>query len=259
MSNLLLISIARKSDGIIVGDKTPSKTIRAIDMIRENVRKVTSSTKLRNGKSTRHSLDDEVGGVSVKYNILLHTTLVFVVVTAEDYERRIAFQLLEMLANAFDRSPSLMSAAASSKEYGMRRNGEYSKLASAALADYEDPTNVDTMARVQATIENTKNSLDSTITGLMKNVEIANDVEAKSAVLQDNTLGFKEGARKANCIQKKRGIMLTATIVGIIATVVIILVVLLIVVIVVNVCKGGGCEKEKDDDRRRLLRMLRLL
>ena len=251
MSNLLLISIARKGDGIIVADKTPSRASKAVDMIRENVRKVASSTKLRNGKSTRHSLDDEVGGLSVKYNILIHSTLVFVLVTVDDYERRIAFQLLEKLAAAFDQSPRLASSVATASEYGMRRNGECSKLTSQLLSEYEDPANADTMARVQAQIAETKGVLATNIQGILTNVDIAQNVENKAQELQVNAEGFNAGARQAKCMQQKRGIILTAIIIGVVTTVVAILVILVIVVIVINVCKGDACSN--DDKRLRLL------
>jgi hypothetical protein len=256
MSNLLLISVARKGDGIIVADKSPPRAPKAVDMIRENVKKVTSSTKLRNGKSTRHSLDDEVAGLSVKYNILIHSSLVLVVVTAEDYERRIAFQLLEKLAAEFDQSGALMGAVAASSEYGMRRQGECSKLIAGLLKEFEDPTNVDTMARVTAQIEATKGALGTAIAGIMVNVKMAEDIEVDANKLRDNTDGFKTGAKKASCMQQKRGIVLTLTIVGVVALVVVILVVLVILVIVINVCKGDACTS--DEEKKLLLRMLRM-
>ena len=178
--NLLYIAAARKADGVIFSDKSAPKAPSAVDLVKQNVKKVASSSKLRKGTSTRHSLDDEVNGLSVKYNILIHSTLVLVVVTSEDYERRLAFQLLEKLAASFDASATLGNKIAGASEYGLRRNGECSKLFASLLSEFEDPTKVDTMSRVQAEIEATKGVLASNIQGVLGNIELANEVEEKA-------------------------------------------------------------------------------
>jgi hypothetical protein len=178
--NLLYIAAARKADGVIFSDKSAPKAPSAVDLVKQNVKKVASSSKLRKGTSTRHSLDDEVNGLSVKYNILIHSTLVLVVVTSEDYERRLAFQLLEKLAASFDASATLGNKIAGASEYGLRRNGECSKLFASLLSEFEDPTKVDTMSRVQAEIEATKGVLASNIQGVLGNIDLANEVEEKA-------------------------------------------------------------------------------
>ena len=116
---------------------------------------------------------------------------VYIVIAAQAYPERLAFQLITELVQKFKQefsAPSLTCVAGA-------LDGKAKRLFTALAEDYDDPTKRDRLAQVHAQVQDVKGVVAQNLDKVLGNITQASEIEESSKRLSDQAQRFDMQAR----------------------------------------------------------------
>ena len=114
---------------------------------------------------------------------------VYIVISSQDYPERLVFQMINSLVIKF-------------KEFGAvsltcPANG-LDKVAKSMMkqlaSEYDDPTKIDTLEKVKRNVDQVKGKMHENLGGMIKNIDLATNIEESSSQLKDQAAHFNTQA-----------------------------------------------------------------
>jgi len=138
--------------------------------------------------------------------------LCFCVITGLAYPNRIAIQFLEELAGEFKAGHG--SQAMKAKENGL--NIKAKKVLTAMCSKYETAAKVDSALRVIDAVDGVKGQMQDNITGMLKNQESAESLNAKSQELSEQASVFKTNSKQLKNTMRWKNLKMTLMLGGVV-------------------------------------------
>ena len=183
------------------------------------------------------------------YHCEARNGLRFICLSVAQFRLKLAYSFLEEVQRQFNGQYGDRAMSANAYQFN-----QFSDTLLGLMKKWNDPS-VDRVQQVQDQIADVKGVMVANIESILERGDKLDMMVNKAENLAESSLGFKQGARKANCMMKKKNIIITAAIV---ASIVFILVVIFIILLI-TICGKVDCTPKKTDDTKKLLlRLLRL-
>lgn len=176
--------------------------------------------------------------------------LCFCVITGLGYPNRIAIQFLEELAGEFKTAHG--SQAMKAKENGL--NTKAKKVLTAMCNKYETAAKVDSALRVIDAVDGVKSQMQDNISGMLKNQESAESLNAKSQELSEQANVFKTNSKQLKNTMRWKNLKMTLML-GCVVLIVG-LIILLPILSKLGFLFGGSSSSKSDGDGRFLYGLL---
>lgn len=169
----------------------------------------------------------------------------FICLSVAQFRLKLAYSFLEEVQRQFNGQYGDRAMSANAYQFN-----QFSDSLLGLMKKWNDPS-VDRVQQVQDQIADVKGVMVANIESILERGDKLDMMVNKAENLAESSLGFKQGARKANCMMKKKNIIVTAAIVGSVAVILIVLFILLMI----TICTRVDCAPKKDDSKK-LLRLL---